>query len=90
MRGGLYGVLNHYPEGETAADETPIFTIGGGSPVVGEKKAVATTKIKKDNPDKNVFIFGELIHNNQVIENLKNLGINIIYDIEDISSLLAS
>ena len=51
----------------------------------GVKRAIdLTTKIKQDNPQKNVFIFGELIHNNQVIENLKNLGINVIYDIEDI------
>ncbi|MCR4881147.1 MAG: 4-hydroxy-3-methylbut-2-enyl diphosphate reductase [bacterium] len=51
----------------------------------GVKRAIdLTTKIKQDNPQKNVYILGELIHNNQVIENLKNLGIKVIYDIEDI------
>ena len=52
----------------------------------GVKRAIdLTTKIKQDNPQKNVYIFGELIHNNQVIENLKNLGIQVIYDIDDIA-----
>lgn len=51
----------------------------------GVKRAIdLTTKIKQDNPQKNVYIFGELIHNNQVIENLKNLGIKVIYDIDEI------
>ena len=52
----------------------------------GVKRAIdLTTNIKKENPDMNVFIFGELIHNNQVIENLKNLGIKVIYDIDEIT-----
>ena len=35
----------------------------------GVKRAIElTTRIKKENSDKNVYILGELIHNNQVIE----------------------
>lgn len=53
----------------------------------GVKRAIdLTTNIKKENPNKNVFIFGELIHNNQVIENLKNLGIKVIYNIDEIEN----
>ena len=51
----------------------------------GVKRAMdLTAKIKLDNPDKNIYIFGELIHNNQVIENLKQQGINVVYNIDDI------
>ncbi len=51
----------------------------------GVKRALdLTTNIKKENPEKNVFILGELIHNNQVIENLKSLGITVIQDVEEI------
>ena len=39
---------NGVPEGVSAAEGTPIFTIGNDPPVVGEKKTVATTKIKTD------------------------------------------
>ncbi len=39
---------NGVPAGQTVEDGTPVFTIGSGPPVVGEKKAVTTTKIKKD------------------------------------------
>lgn len=53
----------------------------------GVKRAMdLTINLKKENPDKNVYILGELIHNNQVIENLKNMGISIISDIEEISN----
>lgn len=52
----------------------------------GVKRAIdLTTKIKQDNPEMNVFTFGELIHNNQVIENLENLGIKVIHDISEIT-----
>ncbi len=52
----------------------------------GVKRAMdLTIKLKEENPDKNVFILGELIHNNQVIENLRNLGINVIYGIDEIN-----
>jgi len=52
----------------------------------GVKRAIdLTTDLKEKNPDKNVFILGELIHNNQVIENLRNMGIKIINDIEEIT-----
>ena len=39
---------NGVPDGQTAADGTPVFTIGSGPPVIGQKKTVSTTKIKKD------------------------------------------
>ena len=39
---------NGVPDGQTVEDGTPIFTIGSGPPVIGEKKIVSTTKIKKD------------------------------------------
>ena len=52
----------------------------------GVKRAMdLTEKIQKDNPGKNIYILGDLIHNNQVIDNLKNLGIKVIYNIEDIT-----
>lgn len=42
----------------------------------GVKRAVDTVKkIKTDNPDKNVYVLGELIHNAQVIDELKSFGI---------------
>ena len=45
----------------------------------GVKRAVDTVvKLKKENPDKNVYILGELIHNHQVIEELGNFGIETI------------
>ena len=45
----------------------------------GVKRAVETTKkIKKDFPDKNIFILGELIHNSSVIKELEELGIKTV------------
>lgn len=42
----------------------------------GVRRAVDTVKkIKTDNPDKCVYVLGELIHNTQVIEELKSFGI---------------
>lgn len=42
----------------------------------GVKRAVDTVKkIKSGNPDKNVYVLGELIHNAQVIEELKSFGV---------------
>ncbi len=42
----------------------------------GVKRAVDTVrKIKTENPDKNVYVLGELIHNSQVIDELKSFGI---------------
>lgn len=51
----------------------------------GVKRAIdLTIKLKEDNPNKNIFILGELIHNNQVIENLRNLGILVVENIDEI------
>jgi 4-hydroxy-3-methylbut-2-enyl diphosphate reductase len=48
----------------------------------GVKRAVDTVvKLKKENPDKNVYILGELIHNSQVIDELGDYGIETINEL---------
>lgn len=48
----------------------------------GVKRAVDTAKkLKSENPDKNVYVLGELIHNTDVIRELDELGIKTIYEI---------
>lgn len=48
----------------------------------GVKRAVETVKkLKAQNPDKNIFVLGELIHNTQVIQELENLGIQTINEL---------
>ena len=48
----------------------------------GVKRAVETAKkLKKENPDKNIYILGELIHNTDVINELEKLGIKTIYEL---------
>lgn len=48
----------------------------------GVKRAVETVKkLKAQNPDKNIFVLGELIHNTQVIKELENLGIQTINEL---------
>ena len=48
----------------------------------GVKRAVDTAKkLKSENPDKNVYILGELIHNTDVICELEKLGIKTIYEV---------
>lgn len=50
----------------------------------GVKRAVETAKkLKQENPDKNIYILGELIHNTDVINELENLGIKTIYSIPE-------
>ena len=50
----------------------------------GVKRAVETAKkLKQENPDKNVYILGELIHNTDVIKELESLGIKTIYEIPE-------
>ncbi len=50
----------------------------------GVKRAVETAKtLKTENPDKNVFVLGELIHNTDVIRELENLGIRTLYEIPE-------
>lgn len=50
----------------------------------GVKRAVETVKkLKADNPDKNVFVLGELIHNNHVIQALEQLGIRTLTEIPE-------
>ncbi len=50
----------------------------------GVKRAVESAKnLKLDNPDKNVYVLGELIHNMDVIKELDELGIKTIYEIPE-------
>ena len=50
----------------------------------GVKRAVETAKkLKLENPDKSIYILGELIHNTDVINELENLGIKTIYEIPE-------
>ena len=50
----------------------------------GVKRAVETAKkLKSENPDKNVYVLGELIHNMDVIKELDSLGIKTIYEIPE-------
>ncbi len=45
----------------------------------GVKRAVETTKkLKIENPDKEIYVLGELIHNSQVINELNELGIKTV------------
>lgn len=51
----------------------------------GVKRAVELTKeIKQNNPQNNVYILGQLIHNNQVIEELNSIGIKTVDNINEI------
>ena len=48
----------------------------------GVKRAVETVKkLKLENPDKKIYVLGELIHNTDVIKELSSLGIQTIYEI---------
>lgn len=50
----------------------------------GVKRAVETVKkLKNENPDKKVFVLGELIHNTQVIHELESLGIKTLNEIPE-------
>ena len=50
----------------------------------GVKRAVDTVKkLKLENPDKEICILGELIHNSQVIEDLSSCGIDTIEDLPE-------
>ena len=50
----------------------------------GVKRAVETVKkLKAENPDKKVFVLGELIHNSDVINELESLGIQTLTEIPE-------
>ena len=50
----------------------------------GVKRAVETAKkLKQENPNKNIYILGELIHNTDVINELESLGIKTIYEVPE-------
>lgn len=53
----------------------------------GVKRAVDTViKLKQENPDKNIYILGELIHNAYVISELQKLGIVTLNSISELPS----
>ncbi len=53
----------------------------------GVKRAVETAKkLKAENPDKNVFVLGELIHNTDVINELETLGIKTITEVPEVGN----
>lgn len=48
----------------------------------GVKRAVETVKkLKAENPERNIYVLGELIHNTQVIEELSALGIKTLNEL---------
>lgn len=50
----------------------------------GVKRAVETAKkLKQENPDKSIYILGELIHNTDVINELEAMGIKTIYEVPE-------
>lgn len=50
----------------------------------GVKRAVETVKkLKAQNPDKDIFVLGELIHNSHVIRELEDLGIKTINELPE-------
>ena len=50
----------------------------------GVKRAVDTVKkLKLENPDKDIYVLGELIHNTQVIQELAELGIKTIDELPE-------
>ena len=50
----------------------------------GVKRAVETAKkLKAENPDKNIYVLGDLIHNMDVIRELDELGVRTIYEIPE-------
>ena len=50
----------------------------------GVKRAVETAKrLKRENPEKDIYVLGELIHNMDVIRELDELGIKTIYEIPE-------
>lgn len=52
----------------------------------GVKEAInSTMDVLDEEKEKNVYSLGPLIHNNQAIEKLKNLGLNVIDYIQDIN-----
>jgi len=53
----------------------------------GVKRAVETTKkLKLENPDKEIYVLGELIHNSQVINELNELGIKTVDELPENSA----
>lgn len=54
----------------------------------GVKRAVEAVKeLKSQNPDKNIYVLGELIHNSQVIKELESIGVHTVDDIPEDSGI---
>ena len=81
-------------EGELLSEQFELSNSGEGLKSVklakfagfcyGVKRAVETAKkLKCENPNKNVFVLGELIHNAHVIDELENLGIKTLNEIPE-------
>ena len=50
----------------------------------GVKRAVETVKkLKAENPERNICVLGELIHNSHVIEELNSLGIKTLAELPE-------
>ncbi len=50
----------------------------------GVKRAVETAKkLKSENPNRNIYVLGELIHNSQVIDELDSLGIKTLKELPE-------
>ncbi len=70
------------PENKKIAKEIKLAKYAGFC--YGVKRAVDTVKkLKAENPNKNIFVLGELIHNANVINELENLGIKTLYEIPE-------
>ena len=53
----------------------------------GANKAIEMAyKLKNEYPDKKVFIYKEVLHNEFIINDLKRNGINIVYDLNEVTS----
>lgn len=53
----------------------------------GVKRAVETTKkLKSENPTRSIYVLGELIHNSDVIEELKGLGIVTVQELPEVQN----
>ena len=81
-------------EGELFSEQCELKNSGDGSKTVklakfagfcyGVKRAVETAKkLKIENPDKKIYVLGELIHNAHVIAELEALGIKTINEIPE-------
>lgn len=61
---------------DTLSDKKIIKLASHAGFCYGVKRAVETTKkLKEENPERDIYVLGELIHNSQVIKDLESMGI---------------